>query len=387
MNTKIKYSALALACSVLMSACGGAGDENEAAKPEPTPPATGAVSNLGKDTFIMTAVDGDTFRIVFDRQHNIASISPLNTLFGVAETQNIPVKITDSALGITLYTSVNEDRSSGSPWFEIFTSPNGDEIVGQVDIADLKSNVIGTNLQINRTSELPISGAYNGVSIEAASAHASKKLTDFGIKNENGQLTYCDNGFYSNNVCSGTEYSASYGSSIFGGMARLMVNIDGRSINFAYLLLARNGAEYSLILDRVQNAKGEVVYGTGFAAPAKNFTLTSPVKSYLCVKHDATGGSFLTLRDDGSYTEAMYDAKLNPLGETAGSLAFNQAVGKYGIVIAPGIVSMIEGGGSLPANGGTKYPRGLNFSRNMMVLAQEGSQSLAVCRSDTLVMK
>lgn len=387
MNKKIKFSVLALACSIMLSACGGGGGEDkEAAKPDPTPPKTDSVTYLGKDTFIMTAVDGDTFSIVFDRNNRTASISPLNTLYGVEETQNIPVKITDSGLGITIYTSVNEERNSGRPWFEIITSPGGDEIIGQVEIASLQSNVIGTNLQINRTSELPIYGAYNGVAIEAISRTAQKELVDFGIKNEGGQLSYCDNGVYASNVCTGVEYRA-FLSSTFGGMARLMLNVDGRTVNFAYLLLARNGSEYSLILDRVNNANGEVVYGTGFAAPAKNFALTSFAKSSICVKHDASGGSMLTLREDGTYTEAMYDSKLKPLGETSGSLAFNMALSKYGIISAPGFVSFVEGGGSLPANGGQKVPRALNFSKNMMVLAQEGSHSLAVCRSDTLALQ
>lgn len=43
----------------------------------------GAVNKLPSDSFIMTAVDGDTFTLVIDRNTRKAQITPLNTMYGV----------------------------------------------------------------------------------------------------------------------------------------------------------------------------------------------------------------------------------------------------------------------------------------------------------------
>ena len=386
MNTKFALSGLTLALSLALTACGGGDDKDQSSsKPDPKPPASSAVTDLGADTFIMTAVEGDTFNIKFNRNTSTATIKPLNNLFNLQEEQEIPVKITKSNLGITIYTTVNEVRGQGNSWFEIMTSPDGNEIIGQVEIGNLQSNIIGTNLQLNRTSDLPINGSYNGVSVEATSAYGQKKLIDFGIKSTNGQLSYCDNGYYVNDSCTGEEFPASFDTTTWFGMASLNVHFNSGKQKFAYLLLARNGAEYSLILDRLQDRNGMNVYGTGYAAPAKPMTLGVTSKSYACVKQDASGGSLVTFNGATSYLENTYDGKFNPTGSTAGTLALNKAVNRNMIVNANGIVSFIENGGSMVPT--QKYKRGMNFSKNMMILAQESTQELSVCRSDSLVVQ
>ena len=168
-------------------------------------------------------------------------------------------------------------------------------------------------------------------------------------------------------------------------MASLNVHFYSGKQKFAYLLLARNGAEYSLILDRLQDRNGMNVYGTGYAAPAKPMTLGVTSKSYACVKQDASGGSLVTFNGATSYLENTYDGKFNPTGSTAGTLALNKSVSRNMIVNANGIVSFIENGGSMVPT--QKYKRGMNFSKNMMILAQESTQELSVCRSDSLVIQ
>ncbi|KGH23581.1 hypothetical protein [Comamonas thiooxydans] len=383
-----KLNAIALAAAIALSACGGGsdGNKNDAQPEQPPPPPAGPVSKLPKDSYIMTAVDGDTFSLVIDRQSQFAHIIPLNTMYGVEDTSRIAVKVIDTDLGITIYSSVNQDTSEGKPAFEIYTSPDGNEIVGQVAIAGLNSNVIGTNLEIVRAFGLPIQGAYNGVSMEADSPTAPKRLIDFGIRNVNDSMTFCEDGFYVNNTCTGNEYPAQFNET-FGGMARLQVALNGRYRDYAYLLLAQNGNDYSLILDRIQNANGRLVYGTGYAVQATEFKLSNTVKSYACIKQDASGGSYLSLRDDRTYTQDLYDSKLTPMGGTKGTLALNQAVSRSNVVNAQGLVSFVEGSEGLPVNPTTKFSRGLNFSTNMLVLADEKNQQLSVCRSDSLVVK
>ena len=170
-------------------------------------------------------------------------------------------------------------------------------------------------------------------------------------------------------------------------MARLQVALNGGFRDYAYLLLAQNGSDYSLILDRIQNANGRLVYGTGYAVPANEFKLSNTVKSFVCIKQDASGGSYLTLRDDRTYTQDLYDSKLTPIGSSNGTLALNQAVSGSNVVNAQGMVSFVEGTAGLPVNPATKFTRGLNFSKNMLVLADEKNQELSVCRSDSLAVK
>lgn len=199
-------------------------------------------------------------------------------------------------------------------------------------------------------------------------------------------MTFCENGFYANSTCTGTEYQANF-STTYGGMAQLQVNFNGRYRSYAYLLLAKNGNGYSLILDRLQNADGRSVYGTGYAVPATEFSLTDTVKSFACIKQDASGGSYLSLRQDRTYSEEMYDDQIKPVGSKSGLMALNKAVSGGSVVNAQGIVSFIQGTAGMPSNPTTKFTRGLNFSKNMLVLADEETQSLSVCRSDSLVAK
>ncbi|RGE41349.1 hypothetical protein DZC30_18750 [Comamonas testosteroni] len=388
MLNKTKINALALAAALVLSACGGGDEEKGETQPEPpAPPPTASVTQLPKDTFIMTAVDGDTFRLVIDRESRTAQIIPLNTMYGVEEIQRIPVKIDETNLGITVYSTANSNSEEGGPRFEIFTSPEGNEIVGQVSVSSLNSNVIGTNLQLNRTQELPIQGAYNGISMEADSRNDPRVLLDFGIKVENQSLSFCENGFYANNTCTGVERAAKF-SSIWRGMATLQVSFGGVYRDYAYLLLAQNGSKYSLILDRLRNDKGRLVFGTGYAVPADEYRLNSDSKMFACIKQDASGGSYLSMRKDNTYTQEHYDGKLNHLGSASGALDFNRAVVGHNVVNAMGLVSFIEGATTgLPTNPTKRYTRGLAFSKNMMVVADEKSQSLAVCRSDSLGAK
>ena len=395
MKTKTKINALALAAALALSGCGGGGegggeggDDKGNTQPEqPAPPPIGAVNKLPSDSFIMTAVDGDTFTLVIDRNTRKAQITPLNTMYGVEATPNIPVQIFDTDLGITAYKSDYADKQDGQPFFEIYTSPDGNEIVGQVSVAGLQSNVIGTNLKIDNAFELPIQGAYNGISMEADSPNAPRSLIDFGVKHENGTLTFCENGFYANNTCTGSERLAKF-SSTWGGMAKLQVNIGDGYRDYAYLLVAQNGSKYSLILDRLQNDKGRLVYGTGYAVPADEYTLGSSTKTFACIKQDASGGSYLSLRDDRTYTQDKYDGKLNYLGSVSGALDLNRAVVGTNVVNAMGLVSFVEGSSTgLPSNPESRFTRGLAFSQNMMVLADQKTNSLSVCRSDSLVPK
>lgn len=389
MNKSKVLSAIALAVSFAVSGCGGGGGEdgsNTETPVEPAPEPVGAIQRLPDDQFIMTALDGDTFSLKFNRNSGKATIHPLNTMYGVEEMLDIPFKVFETNLGITIFTSNYGSSEDAPAWFEIATSPDGNEIIGEVRMAKLNSNVIGTNLKINRTQGLPITGTYNGVSQESVSANGKNKLIDFGIKNVNGQLSYCDNGFYANNVCTGTEHDAAF-STTFGGMASLMVNINGRNVQYAYLLLAQNGNDYSIILDRIRNADGQLVYGTGFAVAANPMSLNTDRKSFVCIKPDASGGSLLTLNRDLTFSQGFYDSGLKPLGDIYGTLTLNKAVVKSNVVDANGLVSLVEGQGQLPTNPTTKFNRALNFGQNMMIHASENEQTLSLCRSDSLVAK
>lgn len=115
MLNKTKINALALAAALVLSACGGGDEEKGETQPEPpAPPPTASVTQLPKDTFIMTAVDGDTFRLVIDRESRTAQIIPLNTMYGVEEIQRIPVKIDETNLGITVYATANSNSGVSS---------------------------------------------------------------------------------------------------------------------------------------------------------------------------------------------------------------------------------------------------------------------------------